>query len=217
MAYFKYNKQRIFYNVEGKGDPVLLIHGNSVSSRIFNSVIGLYSENYKVIMFDFPGHGKSSRLEKFETNFWYYNSPERVNFLIADSFLGEYPSTSFIASIKEERERAKKNNFAKNYWRNMHGSDWQKIVDLDTEVNIALTKTGKSFFKKSISDLNVPTLLTGSIKDEYCTHLEKIYEDLKKKNLKMDIYPFKEGNHPAMLSRKEEFFVLFTKYNKIHG
>jgi len=63
--------------------------------------------------------------------------------------------------------------------------------------------------------LNVPTLLTGSKKDEYCSHLDKIFGKLKEKNSNFDIYLFESGNHPAMLSNKNEFFELIR--NKIQN
>jgi pimeloyl-ACP methyl ester carboxylesterase len=249
MAYFNFQNHRVFYKTPGKGDPLLLIHGNSVSSRMFNSILKLYTNSFKVILFDFPGHGKSTRLEKLNTDFWYYNAtvanallnklklekvavigtsggalvglnlalehPEKVKFLVADSFEGGYPLESYIKTIREDRERDKKFGEAQLFWKLMHGEDWENVVDMDTEVNIEFAKTGKSFFHKSISELNVPTLLTGSKKDEYCHNLDEIYSDLKMKNPKLDVHLFNYGNHPAMLSNKNEFFELFRKQLKM--
>lgn len=246
MSYFNYNEQKIFYEIKGEGKPVLLIHGNSVSSGMFSSVIELYAKNNKVITFDFPGHGKSSRLKKFETDFWFYNSevayalleelnldkvavigtsggalvginlalehPEKVSSLIADSFEGDYPLESFISTIKEDRKRDKMNSDAKTFWSFCHGKDWERVVDMDTDVIIEFTKTGKSFFHKSVSELSVPTILTGSKKDEYCNYLDKIYEKLKLQNPKLKVYLFEEGGHPAMLSNYDEFYSLFLKH-----
>jgi len=244
MAYFNYQNNKVYYRILGKGEPLLLIHGNSVSSRMFSSIQKLYFKNNEVILFDFPGHGKSSRLGKFETDFWFYNAevanalleelnlkkvnvigtsggalvginlamehPEKVNFLIADSFEGETPLGSYIKTIRRDRERDKKKWLAKFYWWYFHGWDWKKVVDQDTEVNIEFAKTGKLFFHQSISELQVPTLLTGSLEDEYCDHLDSIYNELKKNNPDLEIHLFKEGNHPAMLSNKKEFMKLFS-------
>ena len=245
MPYFKFQNNKIFYQITGIGEPLLLIHGNTASSKMFDSVMNTYSEKYQVIVFDFPGHGQSSRLEKFDTDFWYYNSevvnalleelnlknvnvigtsggalvginlalehPDKVKFLVADSFEGEAPLGTYVKTIKEDRERDKKIEEAKLFWELMHGEDWEKVVDLDTEVNIAFAKTGKSFFHKSISNLQVPTLLTGSRQDEFCHHLDKIYAGLKKKNPNLEIHLFEKGNHPAMLSNHEAFFKIITE------
>ncbi len=240
MAYFTFDDNKIFYKVIGEGEPLLLLHGNSVSSKLFTSVIKLYKRHYKVILIDFPGHGKSERIDKFETDFWYYNStvcmalldelnidkinvigtsggalvginmalehPERITFLIADSFEGEYPLPSFTDTIETDREHDKKKFAAKLFWFMCHGFGWRKVVDQDTVVNVEFAKLGRSFFHKPISELSVPTILTGSKKDEYCDHLESIYNTLLDKNESLKIHMFDSGNHPAMLSNNRDFF-----------
>lgn len=242
MAYFKFENKKIFYKIVGHGAPLMLLHGNTVSSKMFSQISKKYSKDFQLILIDFPGHGKSERLEKFETDFWFYNAkithalimhlqldkvsvvgtsggalvainlalehPDKIKYLIADSFEGEYPLSSYINSIETDRERDKKKLLAKLIWFYCHGFDWKNIVDLDTKVNIEFSKTGKSFFHKSVSELKVPALLTGSMKDEYCNHLDKIYADLKKKNNMLEIHLFEKGNHPAMLSNRDEFFKM---------
>ena len=245
MSYFKYKNKSVYYKMTGRGKPLLLLHGNTVSSKMFSSLLKNYTKEFKVILVDFPGHGKSERVEKFETDFWFYNAevcfalleelqlekvsvigtsggalvainlslehPEKIDFLAADSFEGEFPLDSYIASLETDRERDKKKILAKLYWFYCHGIDWKKVVDMDTETNINFSKTGKSFFHQSISKLQVPTLLTGSKKDEYCDSLDKIYTALKEKNNSLKIHIFESGNHPAMLSNKDDFFTLIKK------
>jgi len=247
MTYIKYNNKKVYYKIKGNGEPLLLLHGNTVSSKLFSGVTKKYSKYFKVILIDFPGHGKSDRLEKFETDFWFFNSevcfqlikklklekasvvgtsggalvalnlamehPECIKSVIADSFEGEYPLESYINSIESDRDRDKKKLLAKLYWRFCHGSDWKTIVDKDTKANIEFAKTGKSFFQKSISELCVPTLLTGSIEDEYCDHLDRIYDNMKQKNKSLKIHLFDKGKHPAMLSNKKDFFDLLIKWH----
>ena len=242
MPYFNFENKKVHYKRVGHGAPLLLLHGNTVSSKMFTWIAKKYAKEFQVILIDFPGHGKSERLEKFETDFWYYNSEVtyaliqelnldtvsvigtsggalvainlalehsgKIKYLVADSFEGEFPLPSYINSIESDRERDKKKLLAKLIWFYCHGSDWKNIVDLDTQVNIEFFKTGKSFFHKSISELKVPTLITGSMKDKYCDHLDKIYADLKKKNNRLEIHLFEEGDHPAILSNKDAFFNL---------
>ena len=69
MAYFYYADKKIYYEEIGRGIPLLLLHGNSVSSKMFQGIIDLYKEDYKVILIDFLGHGRSDRLEQFPTDF----------------------------------------------------------------------------------------------------------------------------------------------------
>lgn len=249
MAYFEFDKKKVFYKIKGHGEPLLLLHGNTASSKMFSAVINKYAKEFKVITIDFPGHGKSDRLEKFDTDFWYYNSmvtnalieelkldkvsvvgtsggalvainlgleyPEKINCLIADSFEGEYPLSSYIESIESDRKRDKKKLLAKLFWWYCHGIDWKRVVDSDTKMIIKFSETRKYFFHKPISELKVPTLITGSMKDEFCDHLDKIYGDMKQKNNRLKIHLFNNGNHPAMLSNKNEFFDLVKQRIKL--
>jgi pimeloyl-ACP methyl ester carboxylesterase len=49
------------YQSEGAGRPILLVHGNSSSSRIWqNQLQGPLGSKYRLIAIDLPGHGESS-------------------------------------------------------------------------------------------------------------------------------------------------------------
>lgn len=50
---------QIHYNVEGKGDALVLLHGFLESSTMWNSLMPVLSKRFKVIAVDLPGHGKS--------------------------------------------------------------------------------------------------------------------------------------------------------------
>ncbi|MCG8411750.1 MAG: alpha/beta fold hydrolase [Bacteroidales bacterium] len=250
MSYFKFDNKKVFYKQIGKGEPLILLHGNTASSKMFNSIVNEYSKDFQLILLDFPGHGKSERLDQFDLDFWFYNAkvcaalidelnydkvtlvgssggalvainvglicPNKINYIIADSFGGDCPLNSYIDSLQEERNNGKKKIFTRLFWFHNHGWDWEKIVDLDTQVNIEFAKTGKSFFRKSIADLTVPALFTGSFKDEYFDSLKEIYEKLKEQNPLISIYMFQDGGHPAILSNKKDFLKLIKyKLKKI--
>jgi pimeloyl-ACP methyl ester carboxylesterase len=74
MAFISFNSKRVYHNSEGSGELLLLLHGNVVSSLMFKQEIEFYKDFFHVIYFDYPGHGKSERLEKFSEDFWYYNA-----------------------------------------------------------------------------------------------------------------------------------------------
>src|SRR5690348_16921968 len=55
---------KIHYEITGKGEPVLLIHGLFASGFLNWKLPGITDElakNYKVIAIDLPGHGQSSK------------------------------------------------------------------------------------------------------------------------------------------------------------
>ncbi|MPM06400.1 2-succinyl-6-hydroxy-2,4-cyclohexadiene-1-carboxylate synthase [bioreactor metagenome] len=81
MSYFKYQSKNIFYEEIGTGKTLLFLHGNTASSNMFLSIVEKYACEYKVILFDFLGHGKSDRLQCFPMDLWYDESKQVIEFL----------------------------------------------------------------------------------------------------------------------------------------
>lgn len=50
----------LYYETYGKGEPLLLLHGNSQSMSVFKKQIKAFSKKYKVIAVDTRGQGKST-------------------------------------------------------------------------------------------------------------------------------------------------------------
>lgn len=75
MPYFNFKSKKIYYYLKGNPDKpaVLLLHGNTASSKMFKGINSLKSDFY-LIGIDFPGHGKSERLSSFPADFWYENA-----------------------------------------------------------------------------------------------------------------------------------------------
>ncbi|MCH4887112.1 alpha/beta hydrolase [Acidaminobacter sp. JC074] len=80
MAFFKYKDKKVFYREYGTGQPLLMLHGNSVSSKMFDSIIDLYEDQFKVILIDFLGHGQSDRIKEFPIDFWYDQGMQVIAF-----------------------------------------------------------------------------------------------------------------------------------------
>jgi pimeloyl-ACP methyl ester carboxylesterase len=51
------------YSIEGKGKPLMLIHGYQADSRIWNSVVERIKEDFLLIIPDLPGHGNSPLIQ----------------------------------------------------------------------------------------------------------------------------------------------------------
>lgn len=71
MPYTTYKNKKVFYQITGRGYPLLLLHGNTVSSRTFGGTIKFFSRYFKVITFDYPGHGRSEKVPELAEDFWY--------------------------------------------------------------------------------------------------------------------------------------------------
>lgn len=62
--YFDANGVRIFYRVEGAGEPVVLIHGYGINADLnwrHPGVVRALRKDYQVITFDVRGHGRSDK------------------------------------------------------------------------------------------------------------------------------------------------------------
>lgn len=76
-------------------------------------------------------------------------------------------------------------------WEYCHGKDWERVVDLDTDVVIRHEKTIKNFFHRNLSQLSIPALLSVSLEDdEYIgiMDIEKTYKELMMKIPKGSIF-----------------------------
>lgn len=74
MSYFEYKNYNIYYKEYGEGIPLLLIHGDSASSRMFMPELKFYSKNFRVITLDLVGQGKSKRVSELPLNYWHFNA-----------------------------------------------------------------------------------------------------------------------------------------------
>jgi len=60
MPTFNHNNGEIYYETHGEGDPIVLIHGFALDSRVWKYQVENLSKTNKVITYDLRGFGKSS-------------------------------------------------------------------------------------------------------------------------------------------------------------
>mgnify|MGYP006278154683 CR=1 FL=1 len=60
------NGKKIYYDVYGEGQPLILIHGLGVTHQMWKWQIEELKKDFKIIVYDIPGHGQSEN--KFEDN-----------------------------------------------------------------------------------------------------------------------------------------------------
>jgi pimeloyl-ACP methyl ester carboxylesterase len=86
MAFFRYKSHKVHYDEIGNGNPLLLLHGNTASSKMFDSVIDFYKNDFKLVLVDFLGHGESDRLEKFPADLWYDEAMQVIELIKQSNF-----------------------------------------------------------------------------------------------------------------------------------
>lgn len=60
MSFFSHNNAQIYYEIHGEGDPIVLVHGFGLDSRIWKKQVKELSKTNKVITYDLRGFGRSS-------------------------------------------------------------------------------------------------------------------------------------------------------------
>lgn len=64
MPFVEVEDGRLYYDVIGEGNPLVLIHGAWVSHEWWRWQVPEFSRQYKVLLLDVRGHGQSSPLQK---------------------------------------------------------------------------------------------------------------------------------------------------------
>jgi pimeloyl-ACP methyl ester carboxylesterase len=54
---------RVWYDEQGNGEPLVLLHGGAVDSRFFDQNVGAFHEQFRVITTDLWGHGRTADRE----------------------------------------------------------------------------------------------------------------------------------------------------------
>lgn len=63
--YIQLNGQVIYYEKTGEGSPVILVHGNGETHKIFSHLIPELSKRHSVYALDTRGHGQSASVEQY--------------------------------------------------------------------------------------------------------------------------------------------------------
>lgn len=81
MAYFKYQDKNIYFEEIGSGLPVMLLHGDTASSKMFELLLPLYQNSFQVILIDFLGNGRSDRVSAFPADLWFSQAKQVIALL----------------------------------------------------------------------------------------------------------------------------------------
>jgi pimeloyl-ACP methyl ester carboxylesterase len=57
------NGARVYYEVAGEGEPLVLVHAGIADSRMWEGQIAAFAERYRVVRYDLRGFGKSEMVE----------------------------------------------------------------------------------------------------------------------------------------------------------
>lgn len=247
MSFFKYESKNVYYKVIGNGEPLIMLHGDTASSKMFEMWIPMYQKYFKVILIDFLGNGNSDRIQHFPANLWITQAdqvisliehlkikkvnllgtsggawvaintalkrPDLIRKVIADSFDGRTLHENFSKDLTQEREFAKHDALAKQFYEWCQGSDWENVVNLNTQALLECAKKQLPLFCKPLETLRTPILFTGSLEDDMCRKdMDIEYEEMKNRVANGSIYLFETGKHPAIATNAEKFVAIVKDF-----
>lgn len=247
MAYFKYQGKFIYYKEYGQGAPLIFLHGNTASSKMFELLMPLYTESFRCILIDFLGNGQSDRVEKFVPDMWHDEAmqvvalvesldcekvtligtsggawaavnaalerPDLFHTVIADSFDGRTLNDNFSDNLLSERNMAKENLQSRQFYEWCQGTDWEKVIDLDTEALVQCAKEKCPLFHKPLTEMKIPVLLIGSKEDKMCRkNLEHEYREMAALIPNAKIQMFENGGHPAIATNAEKVAKIISDF-----
>src|SRR5699024_9520355 len=64
--YIDVNNTKLYYEIIGKGDPLILLHGNGEDHHIFDSAVIILKDYFTCYCIDSRGHGQSMPIEKYD-------------------------------------------------------------------------------------------------------------------------------------------------------
>lgn len=141
--------------------------------------------------------------------------PDLFRRVVADSFDGGALPPGFTERVLAERNAAKQDPQARDFYAWCQGPDWERVVDLDTQALAAYEREQIPPFLAPIEQIRRPLLITVSRTDrmlagdlaEECRRLQKANPGIQCR-----IYP--DGDHPLILSRAEEIAAEIRSFLK---
>lgn len=70
MPEFTDQGHRLFYREQGRGEPLLILHGNTASSAVHPGELAHFGQRYRAVALDALGCGQSDRLAVWPVDWW---------------------------------------------------------------------------------------------------------------------------------------------------
>lgn len=211
------NDVNIFYEEYGKGQPIILLHGNSETHEIFDKLIEQLKENYKVYAIDSRCHGKSENTNEISYDLM---SDDIISFIkllkIEKPILYGFSDGGIIGILVAIKEPDILSKLIVS-GANINPDGMKKTMLIISKIVYFVTKNKlfRMMVKEpniSIEELNkikVPTIVIAGQKDVIKReHTEMIAKNIP--NSILDIIP--NENHGSYIIHSEKLINILKKY-----
>lgn len=211
------NDINLYYEIYGKGTPIILVHGNGETHQIFDVLINKLKNNYTVYAVDSRCHGKSEKTEKISYELMAQDMIEFIKKLKINKpiFYGfsDGGIIGLLIAIKEPKLLSKLIVSGAN----LNPNGISKVILILSKIVYFVTrnKLVRMMVKEpniSIKDLekiNIPTYVLAGEKDVIKEeHTRLIAENIK--NSTLEIVP--KENHSSYIVHSEKIYNIIKKY-----
>lgn len=218
--YFTNKQVKLYYEAQGKGEPLLLIHGNGEDHTIFDVAIKELEKHYTVYALDTRGHGNSDPVMEYHyqdmaddicvfleglqlENVTYFGFSDGgiVGLLVASQT--KRIKQLFIAGVNLTPKGIK--------WWARKQMQWEYFWHKDSKIKLMLTEP--NITKKQLMQIQIPTtILVGENDVITKKETKELYKGLPNATL----YVFKGQTHSSYIIHKASFVPLLitTKEKK---
>ncbi len=212
------NNTGLYYEKQGSGKPLILLHGNGESHKIFNKLADKLSRNFTVYLVDSRNHGESERTQDFSYNTMAEDIVSFINKLNLDkpavygfsdggiiALLIAIEHQNLLSHLIISGANTSPDGIKKRYLRLF------KFIYFFTKSPYL-----KMMFKEpnitQLDKISIPTLITAGEKDMIKdSHTRYIHDKIKDSRLKI----FKNENHGSYIVNSGKLYK--TILNFING
>ena len=145
--------------------------------------------------------------------------PERVKAVIADSEAIRFTAANFRELVADRTQR---HDGQIQFWSGAHGTDWQEVVDADTELFLTIEKERAKdgvweIHNGRLGEIRCPVLFTCAINDNLVPGIGPQMLEMAAQVVDSYYFASHQGSHPLMWSSAQLFqSVVRTFLSNIH-
>lgn len=213
----KVNDIELYYEKYGKGNPIILIHGNQESHEIFDKLIEKLKSNYEVFAIDSRCHGKSENSKEISYNLMCNDIIQFIKELdIEKPILYGFSDGGIIGLLIAIKEP--------DLLSNLIISGANINPDVFTTFDLLLTKlfyffTRSKYIKMMLDEPNIPIedlqkitipvhILVGEKDVIKLEHTKLIADNIKNSTLEI----IKNENHGSYIIHSNKLYEIIKKY-----
>ncbi len=135
--------------------------------------------------------------------------PDAVQAVVADSTVDVFPPDAIRYSVAG---RAPREPGQVEFWQFAQGDDWEVVVEADSDFLLRLAGQGGFRLGERLECIRCPALLTASQADDLLYQGDTQQLDMLRRIRDCRAFITKEGGHPLMWSRPNEFFAAADEF-----